>query len=117
MVGSKVGLKGCPCECDEVHLAGFTYVPVEDLSDVPVEYLQHAFYRMGGNSFSLASNMGWIHTRNDAPDSSRAMRTLGLTPMRKAKNGHPATYRETLKYALAIELLEAMHLDGVDYGL
>lgn len=117
MIGSKAAVQGCPCGCEEPHLADFTYVPVEDLTKVPVAYLQHAFYRMGADAFGLANNMGWIHNRNDAPDSSRALRTLGLRPMREAKGSEPAQYRETIKYKLAVEILEALHLDAMDYGL
>lgn len=92
-------------------------IPIEDLDAVPVFYLCRAFHESGIDAAEGANNMGWFHSKNDIPDSSRFLRTIGLRPMRESKDGEPSIYRKTVKYEQAVKLCEAMHYDPIDLGL
>jgi len=91
-------------------------IPIEDLDNVPVKYLQQAFEESSVDAQQGANNMGWFHS-NETADSSRFLRTIGLRPINQSRADRPDSYRTHVKYELAVRLAEAMQYDPVDLGL
>ena len=76
---------------------------------VPTEVLRRAFADSRLTPGEVARRMGWLR-----PDSQRVRRYLGLSP--QWYQGSPYQARTT-SYHTAVELVRAMGLDPVDYGL
>jgi len=76
--------------------------------EVPTDVLQRAFADSGLSKSEVARRMGWIVER---PDARRVSARLGLIPHSPGRRSTRADY-ET-----AVNLIHAMGLDPVDYGL
>lgn len=84
--------------------------------DVPVEPFQRAFLESGLSAYELARRMGlWrSYTNSVRPDSTRALRLLGLRP-HPGKGGTRTNQR--VRISTALHLAEVLNLDPVDVGL
>lgn len=74
-----------------------------------------AYQRSELSSWELAERMGYMRKRGKRviPDTSRALRTLGLK--REGASGY--VRGDTISYDLGVKLCRALDLDPVDVGV
>jgi hypothetical protein len=90
-------------------------VKIEDR--VPNAPLREAFERMDLSLPELACRLGWERqahrSRTKVGDTSRVRRALGYAP----SAGTRSYNQEFIKYDTAVQIVRAMGLDPVDYGI
>lgn len=77
---------------------------------MPVETLQRALDDSGLTASQLAARLGWY-----SANASRVRRQLGLKPHQKT--GGQRVPQRRVPYSRAVEIVRALDLDPVDYGL
>lgn len=77
--------------------------------NVPVGVIQQAFDDSVISVGELARRMDWVRV---SPDVRRAKRALGRT-----QSGGNRPPQKSVTYKRAVELIDAMGLEPVDYGL
>lgn len=79
--------------------------------NIPVEVIQRAFADSGLSQNEVARRMGWV--RSPTPNTDRVRRALGIKPT----SGSRPKKQTSVTYERALELIDAMGLEPVDYGL
>jgi hypothetical protein len=87
-------------------------VPVGPLRD----HFIKAYNRGEIAPHDVARQMGWIHAHSGRPDTSRALRALGLRE-KTARGGSPKRYITVLEYETAVRLAEAIGMDPHEAGV
>jgi hypothetical protein len=82
---------------------------------VPNEPIRAAFEASGLRVSDLARRLE-VERSNGQPDVTRVRRMLGLYPGYRAADGSLRKQRH-LKAEKAVEVIRALHLDPVDFGL
>jgi len=80
---------------------------------VPNQPIREAFLRSGLSSYDVAAFCGWLKMKRGklgAPDTSKVERCLGL----RAASGS-SIFNKSMTEKNAIELIEALNLDPVDF--
>lgn len=76
---------------------------------VPVETIQKALADSGLSVNEVARRLGWYRT---IPHTVKVRRALGIV-----KSGGSGVKQEAVTYNRAVQLIDAMGLDPVEYGL
>lgn len=76
---------------------------------VPVDTIRQALKDSGMSQRELARNLGWFRYQ---PNTDKVRRSLGL-----AGSGGGKPRQSHVTYERALELIEGMGLDPVEYGL
>ena len=79
---------------------------------VPNQRIREAVIESGVSTYQLCQFIGWLRG-NGSPDTTRIERVLGLKPWR-GRNGE-IRYSRSIKEENAITIIEAIHLDPVDF--
>lgn len=82
--------------------------------DIPTQILREALERSGMTVVELARALDWNDNRG-FPDTHRLRRQLGLSWQQDGRGYR--TYRRTVNYQRAVEIIQAMGFDPVDFDL
>ncbi len=93
-----------------------TMVPVPRY--IAVDTLRAAFERSSLSPNELALRMGWKRTNGKTGgEGSRVLRLLGLVPAGHRNDREEAGPKREIAYDVAVRMVKALDLDGVDVGV